>query len=40
MIRQIISELIGLADKGVLDITRGRSIEQEVLDLLDEPETW
>ncbi|MGB3765412.1 MAG: hypothetical protein WA947_02545 [Phormidesmis sp.] len=38
-VRQVISELIGLADNGVLDIMRGRSVEQEVLDLLDESET-
>jgi len=34
--RERISELIELADHGVLDIARSRAAEQEVLDLLDE----
>lgn len=34
-VRQVISELMDLADQGVLDITRSRSVEQEVIDLLD-----
>ncbi|MEL7070227.1 MAG: hypothetical protein AAFV85_24555 [Cyanobacteria bacterium J06634_6] len=37
--RQVISELMGLADQGILDIMRSRSIEQEVMDLLDAPKT-
>jgi len=39
-VRQLITEIIDLADQGILDILRSRSVEQEVLDLLDEPETW
>ena len=32
-------EIIELADQGLLDIVRARKVEQEVLDLLDEPTT-
>jgi len=32
-----ISEIIDLADEDVLDIMRSRAVEQEVLDILDEP---
>ena len=39
-VRQTITEIIDLADQDSLDILRSRSIEQEVLDLIDEPETW
>ena len=39
-VRQTITEIIDLADQDALDILRSRSIEQEVLDLIDEPETW
>jgi uncharacterized protein YjgD (DUF1641 family) len=39
-VRQRITEIIELADQGALDILRSRDIEQEVLDLLDEPEIW
>jgi hypothetical protein len=35
--RQRIEELIDLADQDVLDIARSRAVEQEVLDLIDEP---
>ena len=38
-VRQLISEIIDLADRDALDILRSRTVEQEVLDLLDEPET-
>jgi hypothetical protein len=34
--RKFISEIIDLADQDALDILRSRSVEQEVLDLLDE----
>jgi hypothetical protein len=34
--RQFILEIIDLADRDALDILRSRSVEQEVLDLLDE----
>ena len=39
-VRQSVAEIIELADQGVLNISRSRSVEQEVLDLLDENETW
>lgn len=34
------SNLIQLADQDALDIFRFRVVEQEVLDLIDEPKTW
>lgn len=39
-VRQSLAEIIELADQGGLDLLRSRTVEQEVLDLLDEPETW
>ena len=39
-VRQLILEIMELADQGTLDILRSRRVEQDVLDLLDEPETW
>ncbi|MDE0327418.1 MAG: hypothetical protein OXN27_26110 [Candidatus Poribacteria bacterium] len=36
-VRAQISEIIDLADQDALDIMRSRAVEQEVLDLLDEP---
>lgn len=36
-VRQHIEEIIDLADQDLLDLIRSRTIEQEVLDLLDEP---
>ena len=36
-VRERITEVIDLADRDVLDIMRSRAVEQEVLDLLDEP---
>ncbi len=39
-VRQLIAEIIDLADQDALDILRSRTVEQEVLDFLDEPETW
>ena len=36
-VRKRISEIIELADQEMLDIMRSRAVEQEVLDLLDEP---
>ena len=38
-VRQHVAEIIELADQDALEVMRSRSIEQEVLDLLDEPET-
>ena len=35
--RERIAEVIELADHDVLDVARSRAVEQEVLDLLDEP---
>ncbi|MBG1258335.1 hypothetical protein [Nostoc commune] len=39
-VRQCLAEIIELADRDALDILRSRVVEQEVLDLIDEPETW
>ncbi len=36
-VRERITEIIDLADRDALDIMRSRAVEQEVLDLLDEP---
>lgn len=36
-VRRCILEIIEMADQDVLDILRTRKVEQEVLDLLDEP---
>ena len=36
-VRERISEIIDLADQDALDIMRSRAVDQEVLDLLDEP---
>ena len=36
-VRERVTEIIDLADQDALDIMQSRSIEQEVLDLLDEP---
>ncbi len=38
-VRSRVVEIIELADQGLLDIVRSRKVEQEVLDLLDEPTT-
>ncbi len=38
-VRCEVVELIELADQGLLDVVRSRKVEQEVLDLLDEPTT-
>jgi exonuclease V gamma subunit len=37
--RERIAEIIELADADLLDVARSRAVEQEVLDLLDEPRT-
>lgn len=39
-VRQCLVEIIELADEDALDILRSRVVEQEVLDLMDEAETW
>jgi hypothetical protein len=36
-VRERVAEVMELADSDVLDLIRSRSIEQEVLDTLDEP---
>jgi hypothetical protein len=36
-VRQRVAEIIVLADQDVLDVMRSRTVEQEVLDLLDAP---
>lgn len=38
-VRQRIAEIIDLADHDALDVSRSRAVEQEVLDLLNEPAT-
>jgi hypothetical protein len=38
-VRNEVAELIELADQDVLDLTRSRNVEQEVLDAIDEPVT-
>lgn len=37
-VRQSVAEIMEMADQDTLDLLRSRVIEQEVLDLLDEPE--
>ena len=39
LVRCEVVELMELADQGLLDVARSRKVEQEVLDLLDEPTT-
>jgi hypothetical protein len=39
-VRICLAEIIELADQDALDILRSRVVEQEVLDLIDESETW
>jgi hypothetical protein len=36
-VRERVSEIISLADQDVLDLVRSLSVEQEVLDILDDP---
>ena len=38
-VRTRVAEIIELADNDSLDIGRSRSVEQEVLDILDTPKT-
>jgi len=38
-VRARVAEVIELADQDALDLMRPRAIEQDVLDLLDEPTT-
>lgn len=36
-VRGQILEIIELADRDILDVARSRAVEQDVLDILDEP---
>jgi hypothetical protein len=36
-VRERVSEIIDLADQDVLDLARSRALEQDVLNILDEP---
>jgi hypothetical protein len=36
-VRERVIEVIGLADQDALDLLRSRMVEQDVLDILDEP---
>jgi hypothetical protein len=36
-VESLVAELMELADAGALEFLRSRAVEQEVLDLLDEP---
>ena len=38
-VRRRVSEIIELADQDSLDLVRSRAVEQQVLDMLDEPTT-
>jgi hypothetical protein len=38
-VRSEVGDIMALADQGLLEIVRTRAVEQEVLDLLDEPTT-
>jgi len=38
-VRQTVTEIIELADQNVLDVLRSRTVEQEVLDIIDESTT-
>ncbi|AFY87172.1 MAG: hypothetical protein CLLPBCKN_003917 [Chroococcidiopsis cubana SAG 39.79] len=38
-VRQYLVEIIELADQDALGILRSKAVEQEVLDLIDEPKT-
>jgi hypothetical protein len=38
-VRQRVAEIIEMADLDALDVLRSRIVEQEVLDMLDEPAT-
>ena len=37
VVRNYINEIIELADHNALDLIRSRKVEQEVLDIIDEP---
>ena len=39
-VRQQIAEILALADQDVLEVMRSRTVEQEVLELLDASPSW
>jgi hypothetical protein len=39
-VRKVLAEIVDLADQDALDLMRSRTVEQEVLDLIDEPTAW
>lgn len=39
-VTRLVAEIITIADQDCLDLLRSRAREQEVLDILDDPETW
>ena len=39
-VRERLAEVIELADEDALEMIRTRSVEQDVLDLIDEPTPW
>ena len=38
-VRRRVAEIMETADQGVLDVSKSRVVEQQVMDLLDEPPT-
>jgi len=38
-VENLVSEIIRLADADALDLLRSRAVEQEVIEILDEPQT-
>lgn len=38
-VRQRVGEIIDMADRDILDVIRSRVMEQEVLDIIDDPTT-
>jgi len=38
-VRQRLTEIIALADDDALDLMRSRAVEQEIMDMLDEPKS-
>jgi hypothetical protein len=39
-VRERVTEIMSLADQDALDLLRTRAVEQEALDMLDEPARW
>jgi len=38
-VRQRLTEIIALADDDALDLVRSRAVEQEIMDMVDEPKS-